>query len=51
MIFTKEKEKRVWVKMKEKRSKGPQKWRLRQPQLFHTDVKKLPPMADTLSFN
>lgn len=39
------------MKMKEKRSKGPQIWRLRQPQLFHTDVKKLPPMADTLSFN
>ena len=44
----KEKEKR---KMKEKGSKGPQKWHLRQPQLFHTDVNKLPPMADTLSFN
>ena len=37
--------------MKEKGSKGPQKWHLRQPQLFHTDVNKLPPMADTLSFN
>ena len=37
--------------MKEKRSKRPQKWHLCQSQLFHTDVKKQPPMADTLSFN
>ena len=37
--------------MKEKRSKRPQKWHLGQSQLFHTEVKKQPPMADTLSFN